>query len=56
MIRGCDADISKKNTECSMFFYGDHGAGSNICFYFNPYKWFTRMGADVSGPAKLKIG
>ena len=55
MIRGYDADISKKNIECSMFFYGTHGTGSNICVYFNPNKWFPRMDANVSDPVKLKI-
>ena len=55
MIRGYDADISKKNIECSMFFYGTHGTGSNICVYFNPNKWFARMDANVSDPVKLKI-
>jgi hypothetical protein len=54
VIRGYDADISKKNIECSMVFSGTLGIWSNIFVYFNPNKWFTRMGADVSGPAKLK--
>jgi len=50
MIRGYNVDISTKNIECSMFSYGTHGTGSNIFVHFNPNKWFTRMGKDVSGP------
>jgi len=55
VIRGYNADISKKNIECSIFFYGTHGIWSNIFVHFNPNRWFTRMGTDVSGSAKLKI-
>ena len=32
-----------------MVFPGTHWIWSNIFFYFNPDKWFTRMGAEVSG-------
>ena len=53
VIRGCDADISTKSIEWSVFFSGTPGIGSNIFLYFNPNKWFTRKGTDVSGPAKL---
>jgi hypothetical protein len=54
MIRGFDVDIQTKNIECSMVFSGTIGTWSNILFYFNANKWFTRMGTDVYGLIKLK--
>ena len=53
LIRGCDVEISKKNIECSLFFSGTLGLGSNLFFYFNLYRWLTRKITDVSIPAKL---
>ena len=38
-----------------MVFSGTSRTWSNIFFYFNSNKWFTRMGAVISGLPKLKI-